>query len=586
MFDLKTAFFLAACLLSESLLAQDLSYSQPDNRFYKEMNNPSRADLSEWAKLTRALSVSFASDNKRYAKEKVPLSSIAKNWNATAWKGERIHTQILVWTTKDIQSLHFQVTDLAGAKGSRIKANNIKPAFVRYVMSDEFEGGCSHQNKVYDSSLVSDPIDIINSIPVKANTVQPIWLSIQIPGDVPSGTYSGTVTIIADQNYPLNVSVNVSNHVLPPAAKWKYDLDLWQYPDPIAKIHNVKLWSDEHFDLMRLYYTTLANAGQKVITANIIEQPWGLTHVHFDDPSLITWIKKKNGSWAYDFSLFDKYVSFVMSCGITQRINCYTMITWDLSYIFFDETIARNATINLTPGTKEYYDFWSPMLQQFTRHLKEKGWFDITAIAMDERPIESMKAVIALLKEIDPAWKIALAGDEYHPEFGDDIFDYSIASYLKFDKDVLEKRKAQRKPTTFYTACVEERPGPYTFSPPADNAWLGWFAAAKGYTGYLFWAYNTWVKNPLADARWRRYPSGTLFQFYPGPRTSIRFEKLIEGIQDFEKIRILKEQFATKGERANIRILDDLLASFEIGKLDSISSEKMLTEAKAILNRY
>ncbi len=197
-----------------------------------------------------------------------------------------------------------------------------------------------------------------------------------------------------------------------------------------------------------------------------------------------------------------------------------------------------------------------------------------------------MQAIIALLKEVDPEWKIALAGDSYHPEIEKDIYDYCLASYLKFDDSVLNQRKAQGKPTTFYTACVEEYPTGYTFSPPAENVFLGWHAAAKGLTGYLFWAFNTWVANPLQDARWHRYPAGTLFQFYPGPRTSIRFEKLIEGIQDFEKVRILREQFTENGNEEGLRALDNALSLIQIEKLDSIPAAEMVEKAKEILNQF
>ena len=583
----KIIVLLITCVICETIFAQDLSYSKPGKTFYKEMANPAKTDIAEWAKLGNDIYVSYASDNIRYPKEKVPFGNSQTNWNATGWKGEKIHTQILVWTKKNIPAVSVQLNDLVNEKGNRIDAKNIKAAFVRYVMSDEFEGGCSHEAPtVYDSSLVADPIDIIDKIPVVANTVQPIWLSIQLPGDIPAGKYTGTVTVNAIKAYKLKISLNVLNHLLPPPTQWKYDFDLWQYPAPIARIHDVELWSNEHFELMRPYFNTLANAGQKVITANIIEQPWGLDHVHFDDPSLVKWSKKKDGSWIYDFSLFDRYISFVMSCGITQRINCYSMITWDLSFIYYDEALGKNTTVNLKPGSDEYTDFWLPMLKEFTRHLKAKGWFNITAIAMDERPLESMQAVIALLKGIDPEWKIALAGDSYHPEIEPDIYDYCVASYLSFDEEVLAQRKAQGKPSTFYTACVEEYPNGYSFSPPAENVWLAWHAAAKRYTGYLFWAFNTWVKDPLSDARWRRYPSGTLFQFYPGPRTSIRFEKLIEGIQDFEKIRILREQFIKEGNDEKVNELDQMLSAFELKNLKTIPAAEMVSKAKDIVNKY
>ena len=336
---------------------------------------------------------------------------------------------------------------------------------------------------------------------------------------------------------------------------------------------------------MKPYFTMLAGAGQKTITANIIRYPWGKTHIYYEDPSLITWIKRKDGSWSFDYTIFDRYISFMMDCGIDKHINCYTMVTWDLSFIYFDEATGKESSLQAKPGSPEYTEYWSTMLKDFTRHLKEKGWFEMTAIAMDERPMESMKAVIDLLKQIDPAWKLALAGG-YHPEIEKDIYDYCIYIEHKFTKEELERRKEQGMPSTFYTACGDEHPNGHSYSPPAENAWICWYAAAEGFSGYLRWAYNNWAKAPLIDTRFRTWPGGENYQIYPGPRTSIRFEKFIEGIQDYEKIRILREKFLQEGKTENLRQLDEILSVFEVEKLKSIPAADMLVRAKESLNRF
>ena len=54
------------------------------------------------------------------------------------------------------------------------------------------------------------------------------------------------------------------------------------------------------------------------------------------------------------------------------------------------------------------------MLKDFTQHLKEKGWFTSTSIAMDERKLPDMLAVIKIIREIDTNWKISLAGAYHH----------------------------------------------------------------------------------------------------------------------------------------------------------------------------
>lgn len=582
---MKKILFLVACLTGTTLFAQDMSFSKPGNTFYRELPNPAITPAEEWSKVLNDINVSFANDNIRYPKEKVPAVS-STEWQITAWRGEKVHTQILVWSKISIPDLGFQTSDLVNETGNRINSKNVKAAFVRYVMTDEFGKGCDHRKPTdYDSSLVEDPIDIISIIPVKPNSVQPVWVSVQVPGDIPAGRYSGIITINAIKKFELKISLNVLNHLLPPPGEWKFDFDLWQSANSIAKVHDVKLWSNEHFNLMKPYFTMLAGAGQKTITANIISQPWGKTHIYYEDPTLINWIKRKDGSWTFDYSIFDRYISFMMSCGISKHINCYTMVTWDLSFIYYDEATGTEASVKASPGSSEYTEYWTIMLKDFTRHLKAKGWFGITAIAMDERPMESMKAVIDLLKKIDPHWKIALAG-VYHPEIEKDIYDYCVYIDYKFSETELTRRKALGMPATFYTACDDEHPNGHSYSPPAENAWMGWYAASAGFSGYLRWAYNNWVKAPLLDSRFRSWPGGENYQIYPGPRTSIRFEKLIEGIQDFEKIRILKEEFVKEGKEANIKELDDILSDFQVDKLQSITAADMLIKAKQRLNKF
>ncbi len=91
----------------------------------------------------------------------------------------------------------------------------------------------------------------------------------------------------------------------------------------------------------------------------------------------------------------------------------------------------------------------------------------------------------------------------------------------------------------------------FVISNPDEAAWLGWFAQADGYDGYLRWAYNSWTLDPLTDARFRTWPAGDCFVVYPGGRGSVRFSKLVEGIQDFEKVRILRSRWQETGTRQN-----------------------------------
>ncbi len=553
-----------------------------------ELQKPVRlskvAQQERWNRMPSQTIVGFGTSSVRYAQEIPPADKVSDTWNVTGWKNEKLHTQIVVASKSPITNLSISAGNLSDNKGNIIGHKNISVGFVQYVITDEFRSGCGYRKSTdFDSSEVADIINTqVSNTEVAAHTVQPVWVSIKIQKNTPAGTYKGDIRVNAKKEYKLHVSITVINKKLPDPNEWSFRLDYWQHPAAIARVHNVPLWSDEHFNWMRKYYTMLANAGQKIITASIVDEPWN--HQTYDDyPSLIKWIKEKDGTWKYDYSLFDKYIDFVMDCGIKERINCYSMVPWKIAFKYFDESLGRDTIFTDEIGTPAYNQYWRRMLTDFTKHLKEKGWFNITTIAMDERPMKQMQAVIQLLKSIDPNWKVSLAGD-YHPEIEPDIYDYCVASRWTFPGDVLAKRKKQGKISTWYTCCTEKYPNEFTFSPPDEAVWVGWYTAATGMDGFLRWAYNSWPKSPLTDSRFTAWPAGDTYQVYPGPLTSIRFEKLIEGIQDFEKINMLLRQYKENNQTQKLQELQNALKTFSISKLSKHSAEEMVEKYKVLLN--
>ena len=237
--------------------------------------------------------------------------------------------------------------------------------------------------------------------------------------------------------------------------------------------------------------------------------------------------------------------------------------------VTFTDVIAP-ATVNMIdPRSVDYYirtayeEMWVAMLKAFSQHLREKGWFPITTIAMDERPMQAMKKAIAVIRKADPEFKVALAGN-WHPEIEADLYDYCIAldQAELLPEEIFARRKSEGKKTTIYTCCSTHRPNTFTFSVPAEGAWYGFYVAGTKYDGYLRWAYNSWVKNPLHDTRFRSWPAGDTYMVYPYGRSSVRFEKLIEGIQAYEKIRILREEYTAEGNTAKLAELDALQERF------------------------
>ena len=73
---------------------------------------------------------------------------------------------------------------------------------------------------------------------------------------------------------------------------------------------------------------------------------------------------------------------------------------------------------------------------------------------------------------------------------------------------------------------------------------------------------------------------------YPGARSCIRFERLIEGIQAHEKINILRQEFEKKGNKAGLKKIEKMLAPFNLGSMPEIPAAITVNRANQILNSF
>lgn len=592
-FLFNTLLFLSSCVVMAQNFGvthtgRNTGQSQYPLKDYHELENPVQVNYELWNGI-EGKHVVWGSIDERYKQEEPPQILQAKSIEVTAWRGERVHSQFVVYGNEYIRNLKFEVSDLVSRQGNIIGQDRLLKGFVRYVMTDELnkdgKSGCSRRPdaSLWDSTLVADVIDhIATELEVKAFNTQAGWIRVWVPQDAPSGDYAGTVTvkdgnIILDK---LTLRLHVKNHVLPMPEEWSFHLDLWQNPYAVARYYQVEPWSDAHMEAMKPIMKLYQQAGGKVITASIMHKPWnGQTFDYFE--SMVTWVKKLDGSWAFDFAIFDKWVEFMMSLGINKEIGCYSMVPWALSFQYFDQATNSFKYLHAEPGDAAYDEMWTAMLSAFAKHLREKGWFDITHIAMDERSIDVMLKTLKVIRKADPNFKISMAGSLYD-ELVDELNDYCITMSQKWADDIIEKRRNEGKITTFYTCCAEAYPNTFTFSAPAEAEWLGLYALKANLDGYLRWAFNSWVQEPLLDSRYITWAAGDTYLVYPEARTSIRFERLVSGIQDNEKIKILRKELKPTA----LKRLDKILSTFDETKLPTISASSFVKNVKAEIDRF
>ena len=167
--------------------------------------------------------------------------------------------------------------------------------------------------------------------------------------------------------------------------------------------------------------------------------------------------------------------------------------------------------------------------------------------------MEHTLAAIKVIKDHSKDWKITYAGN-WHEELDLLLDDYCFLFGEESNVEQVKKRAARGQTTTYYVCCNPPVPNNFVFSPPVEGRWQGWYTSAHGYDGFLRWAYDAWPADPMRDARHTLWAAGDCYLVYPGGNSCIRFEKLREGIVDFEKIRILKE-LAAKSNNKEVKSL-------------------------------
>lgn len=553
---------------------------------YDEPQDPTPSTDQNWSEVPNGLHASVTTTDIRFVRSEIPEVNMQSTWEGTSWKGERTSAQLVLWSNDSITEVNTKMSDFKSDSGETLPSTIADISFVKYVITDEFSGGCGYrQPENFASSLAADILEPVTSYAVKAQETRPVWVTIDIPSDAKIGTYKSTFTIDikGQESKTIAFSIRVIDQVLPAVTDWNFHLDLWQNPFAVARFHDVELWSPQHWDLLKPVMKRLADAGQKVITVSLNKRPWGgQTFDQFE--TMIDWKKKTDGTWTYDYTIFDQWVQMMMDLGVKNQISCYSMVPWGNEFYYFDEAENKEVKVTAAPGTKAYEDLWIPFLQQFKAHLEQKGWNRITRIAMDERGPEEMKAMLKLLNAYAPEFGVSFADNhKSYKLYPDDLKDMSVAFGHPVDDEDLTQRKNNGYISTHYVCCSDKFPNTFTFSPPAEGVFIGWYTMAANFDGFLRWAYNSWTEHPLQDSRFRAWPAGDTYIVYPDNRSSIRFETLREGIQDAEKIRVLREELSKRNMLDELNHLNQVVAQFNVtSKPDNF--ENMLQDAKNTLN--
>lgn len=329
-----------------------------------------------------------------------------------------------------------------------------------------------------------------------------------------------------------------------------FSLELWQYPYTVARYAGLKkeeLFTITHEKLVKQNLKRYQEAGGNAIAVTIVEDPWN--HQTFDAyPSLVRW-EKIEDHFQFDFSHFDTYVQWNLDLGITGKIKSFSLVPWE-NRIFYYE---KGALVEERPeiGSSRWKEIWEEFLRAYMKHLMEKGWFDLTYIAMDERPLKEMAAVIDLIKHCSNSKGqcLKLSGALNYQGVDSEILDAyhdisvsqsHIGNFQEFRK-FCQKRQEKGLMTSLYN-CVGDYPSMFSLSQPQETSLILWFAASLEVDGFLRWALDAWSENPFEQVNHWYWESGDPFLIYPENAVSPRFLQLQNTLQKIRHYRQIRKE--------------------------------------------
>ena len=507
----------------------------------------------------------------------------------TCFLQDKVNSRILIYTkAKEVKGIKVSATDFTNENGKVLSKDNIDIKFMSSV-------------RAHDTGLfIEDVVYGGESIDLKPYSLRSIWVSINTPIDLEAGTYIGNINVTGEDNISLSFdySIEVLNLKQPEPENNQVQLEVWMYPyssnryysgkstpeyfgESITNLRYIYL-DDKYLPGLKSQVELYAKSGGKAITVTVVEDPWN-SQTPDPYPSMVKWTENEDGSLSFDYTDFDKWVQLNLDHGVNGQIKTFSISSWTniITYLSKDGTVKVET---LQTGTDRWKYVWTQFLEDYMRHTTKKGWFDMVYMAMDERPLEEIRATLDLVESVKneegKSFKTSMAVYEFKAlgEF-DRLDDISFAYQLEPETvtNLAKKRREKGLLTTVYT-CGPQNSA--LCNPPYEGYYSILYTYKLKTDGFLRWALDSFNKDPLRDSTHRLFASGDIFLIYPDEsdrkemqaKTSQRYEQISAGIRDVAKVKYLKEIAPSYADR-----LDSIVQS-----LGTQNNGDMFKEAKRV----
>jgi hypothetical protein len=399
-----------------------------------------------------------------------------------------------------------------------------------------------------EDTLLQDILKKKQNHDFPANSTNSIILKASIPENLPPAINSCELKLISESHseWKGQFELEIINSGVKPAF-YEPKIVFWPHWQTFCSHLNLKLWSEEFWLTAEKYLKEMAAGGMNVIMASINSDPFRYPlpesfYKYNFYPGMVEWQKNKDGSFSFDYSIYDRYIELNMALGIDKEIECHSLLPCKkqkpyLSY--YNEKTNQIVEFETNWESIEYQEAWQAFIKDFAIHNKERGWLELITICPYDEPqdIESFRGVAEMVKAIAPEIRISAAiSAEKTLELLDCIDIATLHLENSFTLEKLETLRKHNLDVRYYSCCTPDW-GNTLFASDLIESWrIPWICYANGFNGYLRWSIIDWPDNIWENPAFN-WPTGDMFLLYPdkkAPISSLRWEIFKTGIKDLK----------------------------------------------------
>lgn len=476
--------------------------------------------------------------------------------------------QLVVRPAQPLRGLTATASPLVGPDGATIPATNIRILRVYYHFVHSPTDATGLRDEWPDALPPLDgPLDVV------AGQNQPLWVLVYVPPDARPGDYSGHVSL---QSAAGAVQVPLQLHV------WNFALPERNHletafgfsPGEVFRYHGLRTDAEKR-QVLDLYFQSFAEHRISPYDPAPLD-PIGVKFLPQETPPRAE----------LDFTAFDQAVSRAV------RQYHFTGLILHLQGMgggTFHERYPPKIG-DFGEDTPQYQALFSSYVGQLESHLREKGWLDGAYVYWFDEPeprdYDFVSAGMRRLKRYAPGLRRMLT-----EEPGDNVLAGLVDIWCpvtpNYDHARAEQRRAHGERFWWYVCCGPKAPYCTLFidHPATELRIWHWQTWQRKIAGTLVWQTNYWTsstaypdapQNPYEDPM--SYVSGygtprgarqhwgngdgrflypPLAAAVPGrsgaapviapPVSSLRWEMLREGVEDYEYLHRLRELLAERG---------------------------------------